>query len=121
MDPSIPPIVKLMDPQVPRPRITQITDHLFLSDARGRSSLQILEEKGITTIVALVPTTGSIWEDPLFRTHSTPSQRLHIPCEDSHTQNLIVHSEKTSAFIEKQIATGFGGPPREGESEEYMA
>lgn len=121
MDPNIPPIVKLMDPQVPRPRITQIRGNLFLNDARGGSSLQILEEKGITAIVALVPSTGPIWEDPLFRTHFPPSQRLHIPCEDSHTQNLIVHFEKTSAFIEKQIATGLGVPPREGESEEYMA
>lgn len=121
IDPNTPPIIKLMDPQVPRPRITQITDNLYLSDARGGNSLQILEEKGITAIVTLLPTTGPIWDDPNFRTHFPPSQRLHIPCEDSHTQNILVYLEEICAFIDKQISAGVGGPSRSKESEEYMA
>jgi hypothetical protein len=93
------------------PSITEIEPSLFIGSLSSSWRLETLRNKSITSIVSLTDAKYALWNRTPNQKLVPEDHRLHIPCLDSMTMDLLVHMADICDFIDKQLSSSTTLPP----------
>ena len=88
------------------PLVIEIDDGFFIGNLAAALDLPTLQKHSITSLVSVLrDAKGKLKSDyPAYRRQIPRSRRLHIPCDDKQSTNLLVQFGSICDFIDAQLA-----------------